>query len=67
MKSISEGLVRKFKIYQLQQEDVDMLQNKQEDEDSDFGLVIDPSIYVRFDDKVKFAEMLKLCTRDKLT
>ena len=44
-----------------------MLHNKQENEDSDFGLVIDPAIYVRFDDKVKFAEMLKLCTRDKLT
>jgi hypothetical protein len=37
----------------------------EEDEDSDnFGLLIDPAKYVPFDDKIKFAEQLRTCTRD---
>ena len=39
----------------------------QQDEDEDFGLLVDSSLYVKFDDKIKLAEMLKSCTRDKLT
>ena len=40
------------------------MQVDSEEDDSDFGLIIDPASYVKFDDKVKFAEMLKTCTRD---
>lgn len=63
MRSITLNLVRKWKLYELQsaQEDVPM------DDDSDFGLLVNPDLYVKFDDKIKLAEMLKSCTRDQLT
>ena len=37
------------------------------DDDSDFGLLINPDLYVKFDDKIKLAELLKTCSRDQLT
>ena len=33
----------------------------------DFGLLYDPALYVKFDDKIRFAELLKQASRDKLT
>ena len=63
MKYITQNLVKKLKIYELQA--CKAISTK--DEDSDFGLLIDPALYVKYDDKVKFAELLKSCTRDQLT
>ncbi len=37
------------------------------DDDSDFGLLINPDLYVKFYDKIKLAELLKTCSRDQLT
>jgi len=39
----------------------------QQENDDDFGLLVDSNLYVRFDDKIKLAELLKNCTREKLT
>lgn len=64
LRSITLNLVKKLKVFELQtaqQQDVEM------EEDSDFGMLINPDLYVKFDDKIKFAEMLKQCSRDQLT
>ncbi len=39
----------------------------QAEEEDDFGLLVDQHNYVKFDEKVKLAELLKSCSRDKLT
>ena len=65
MKSISQLLIKKMKLFEAQATPEAF--KEVESDDSDFGLLIDPALYVRYDDKVKFAEMLKNCTREQLT
>ena len=60
-------LVKKLRVFELQQPADDQEMGSQQDDDEDFGLLVDSSLYVKFDDKIKLAEMLKSCTRDKLT
>lgn len=62
MKSITLLLIKKMKLYQAQS--TPEVFKEAESDDSDFGLLIDPALYVRYDDKVRFAEILKNCTRE---
>lgn len=66
MKKITDGIINKMENFHQLTKDA-LLKEQTHDEDSDFGLLIDKSLYVKFDDKVKLAEMLKSCTRDQLT
>ena len=62
MRQISLNLLRKMKITEHPNED-----SMPPDEDSDFGMLIDPSKYVPFDDKIKLVELMKNCSREILT
>ena len=83
METISAGLQRKFHFDKLKkdsenEEMIDMLEDfdkagqskavkQEEGEDSDeFGL-FDPTKHVSFDEKIRFSELIKKCSREKLT
>lgn len=68
LKRASDKLVKKLKIFELQDsENKDQEMVSQPEEEDDFGLLVDQHNYVKFDEKVKLAELLKSCSRDKLT
>ena len=67
MQRICECLITKWKIHESQQAIVTDEEKKESDSDLDFGLLYDPALYVKFDDKIRFAELLKQADRDKLT
>ena len=49
------------------QNEVVPLKQVQNNLEDDFSLIYDPALNVRFDDKMKLAELLKNAERDKLT
>ena len=49
-------------------EDFDKKNNaRNDDDDSDEFGVFDPAKHVSFDEKIRFSEQIKKCSRDKLT
>lgn len=63
-KRISDNLIIKLGLMNSQNERVTSEQVKLED---DFGLIYDTALHVKFDDKIKLAELLKNADKDKLT
>lgn len=65
-KRICDNLIVKLGLMTSQNEVVPLKQVQNNLED-DFSLIYDPALHVRFDDKMKLAELLKNAERDKLT